>query len=101
MVSMGTPALLQHGEQAKDLVFSRHVRQDYRLLEVDDHLLQEIIDSGYVAILPNGIKQSSKSEAENICQCMTILLCFLAIPEACPCLVGLAPSLVSNRPEAM
>ena len=33
-------------DQSKGLVLGRCVRTDWRLLEVDDKLLQEIIDSG-------------------------------------------------------
>jgi hypothetical protein len=41
-----TTALALQPEENKGLVLCRSVRKDLRLLEVDDKLLKEIIDSG-------------------------------------------------------
>lgn len=41
-------ALSLQPEKATGLVFGTSVRTDWRLLEVDDDLLQEILDHGWV-----------------------------------------------------
>ena len=41
-----TSGLALEPKKSNDLVFSRSVRHDWRLLEVDERMLQEIIDLG-------------------------------------------------------
>lgn len=47
---MGSTAFLLRREQEGDLKFCGSVRDSYKLLEVDDRLLQEIVDSGYATV---------------------------------------------------
>lgn len=41
-----TTGLTLEARKSKELVFSRAVRHDWRLFEVDDKMLQEIVDEG-------------------------------------------------------
>ena len=41
-----TTGLMLEAGKCKELVFSRAVRHDWRLLEVDEKMLQEIVDEG-------------------------------------------------------
>ena len=45
-MAQDAPLTLQKG-QAKELAFGSAVRQDWKLLEVDEQLLAEILESGY------------------------------------------------------